>query len=93
VGSGPFASEALATGVAEEGAEEPRNDAKVLVAAEADGATAGDIEGIGDVVAGLEVELGGVWENGLDLGAELPNPAKPVNLGTEGGCIHISGYM
>jgi hypothetical protein len=84
--SGSFASEVFASGAVEEGTDEPRNDANVLVAAEADGATAGDVKGEDDA-RGLLVELGVVSENGLDLDEGTPNPVKPLNLGAEGVCI------
>ena len=89
VGSGPFASEELAAGEPEEGVDEPKNDANALVAAEADGATARDVESRGedDAFVGLIVELGDVMVNGLDLDAGMPKPAKPLNFGAEGLCI------
>ena len=91
VGSGPFASEELPAGGPEEGVDEPKNDANALVAAEADGATAGDVESRGedDACVGfkLKVELGGVTVNGLDLDAGMPKPVKPLNFGAEVLCI------
>lgn len=78
----------------------PKNEANVLTADEAEGATEGAVEG--DEEKGdsdgfepntlPELEAGGVKVKGLVADVDVPKPAKPANLGGGAGYNPLSAF-